>query len=136
MTPSNEFTSDNCDVASERPLSRIRSIYNEVNEVFMVDTDEANLNDVYGRNMSYNLLFNCVYKAAACVISSVYFGNQEASNELTNDKDSVDILINQRHSRVSNNSPVIPGGNVKFNYCLARIHRWTPIDSVRTAEGE
>ena len=129
MTPSNEFTSDNCDVASDRPLSMIRSIYNELNEVFMVDTDEANLNDVYGRRpalyradapscMSYNLLFNCVYEAPACAISPVYFGNQEASKALTNDKDSVDVLINEQHDNVSGTSPVIPG-DVTFNHCTS-----------------
>ena len=143
MTPSNQFTSsDLCDVAPSRPLSMIRSIYNEVNEVFMVDTNEVNLNNVYGRNMSYNLLFNCVYQAPACAISPVYFGNQEASKTLTNDKDSVDILINQRHDDIAwqnpHSTPRIPrevnipgndenhsGGDVKFNKCVATSNNKT-----------
>ena len=135
MTPS---TID-CDVDKDVPLSMIRSIFNQTNEVFMVDTSSVGLAVEFGfdvsiRQMSHSALFGCVYLAPACAISTEYRGDDEASTMLTNAENSVDILVNKNHEDIlwrkfADSSRVprevnIPGNDlvhsaddVKFNGC-------------------
>ena len=130
MTPTGETASPmDCLADSNFPFSTVQSIHNEVNEVFMVDTGSVQLHaalgyEIFTRNMLSSPLFACIYKAPACTLSPEYLGNLEASTELTNDSDSVDILINKNHEDVVDENLEIPGsdnepstGDVKFNTC-------------------
>ena len=105
--------STDCEVDPDVPMSIMRSIFNDVNEVFMVDTDDTKLAEAVilhlgdigldflqsqsplalwpGESKS---LFLCVYGAPACVISQEYPGNNEASTRL--ELGDVDVLINEQ----------------------------------------
>ena len=136
MTPSPV----DCDVDKDVSLSMIRSIFNQTNEVFMVDTGSVGLAVEFGfevsiRQMNQSALFGCVYLAPACAISPEYRGDDEASTMLTNAENSVDILVNKNHEDIvwsdsSDQTPRmvnIPGNDraysandVKFNKCVAK----------------
>ena len=114
-----------CEVDPNNPFSMILSTHNDVNEVFMVDTDDDDLAVAFGSHFKTNILFSCVYNAPACAISQAYLRGEEASRELTNDP--VDILVNRNDAGVSAravNTLHIPGSDqnydvqdVKFNEC-------------------
>ena len=142
ITPTDETASPmDCLADSNFPFSTVESINNEINEIFMVDTGSVQLGtalgySIFGRNWVRGALFSCIYPAAACVISPEYERHHEASTQLTNETDNVDILINKNHDNIVwqdketsiKRHVIIPGtdnlhsaGDVMFNMCMPTV---------------
>ena len=129
MSPLNPVVG--CQVNDNIPLSIILSIYNERNEVLMVDHSDVILSLIIpGQSLlEANPLVLCLIQAYACVISPAYWGNEGAQDELaTQDElanNSVDVLIYQNRVQGENRTQDVPGSDrrpggedVRLNTCM------------------
>ena len=122
------LSDDGSPIDNNVPLSVIRALYNESNEVYMVDT--AGWPPVLGELWisAHNKLFFCIEFAPACVISPRYWDLTWLANPLRPsiralDDGSVDILVNVSVAPPGRDLD-IPGSNTsvslrdtRFNVC-------------------
>ena len=122
------LSDDGSPIDNNVPLSVIRALYNESNEVYMVDT--AGWPPVLGELWvsAHNKLFFCIEFAPACVISPRYLDLTWLANPLRPsiralDDGSVDILVNVSVAPPGRDLD-IPGSNTsvslrdtRFNVC-------------------
>ena len=121
-------------IDNDVPITLIRALFNESNEVYMVNTEGWHLSD-WEVVLLQNGLFYCITgESPACVIStrytesSAYWWFHPSVREL--DPGSVDVLVNIDRASETHAIPgqdVVPSENdIRFNSCLPKPNRSGP----------
>ena len=114
-------TTDGEPISNETPLSIVRAMYNESNEVYMVNAGDWGIRTVAMLN---NRLFLCITDAAACVISRRYTDVAWLGPSIgALDDGSVDVLVNVSRSDssyeldVPGDGIIVDRNDTRFNTC-------------------
>ena len=117
--------SDRGSLDNSVPITLIRALYNETNEVYMVDPSKWD-EGTSGLILMHNRLFACIDFASACVISTGYTKHPLETPPQALDAGSVDVLVHIKRMPGSkvNREIHIPGGDnvvsedeTRFNEC-------------------
>ena len=101
------------------PVALTQAIYNDHNEVYMVDT--SLWDQILDLPADFKLPFGCVLETRACVMSPRYFSNLLNRDVRALNPGSVDILVGVGRNNWSQEIPHSAiGDDVRFNTCLPK----------------